>query len=89
MIEHDILQAIIATTWIVGTVLVAANRYLHGCVFILMGLPAWWIAAEGQWGLRVVVGVMAVVYLLGIIGRWPRRPKKILTDEHETDLGIG
>ena len=92
MTEHDILQAIIAITWLVGTGLVAANRYLLGCFFILAGLPAWWVVAEGQWGLRVVIGAMAVVYLLGIIGRWPRRPNKpleALPDEHETNLGVG
>lgn len=92
MSEYDALQFIITTVWIVATILLATNRYVIGCFVMLAGMPAWWMAADqaGMWGFKTVAAGMAIVYTLGIIGRWPRKPKKLpAPDEHETEEFIG
>ena len=90
MTEHDFLQLIIVLTWVSGHALIAAERYVLGLATVLTGLPVWFIVASDNWGFKVVAVAVAIVCIVGIIGRWPRRPDKRLplTDEHETNLGV-
>lgn len=91
MNENDFLQAIIVLTWLSGHLLVATERYVVGLATVLTGLPVWFIVAGDNWGFKGVAIAVAIVCIVGIIGRWPRKPKKldVLTDEHETHLGVG
>lgn len=88
MNEHDLFQAVIAATYILSMACLSVNRYVVGMFIGLAGVPAWWFsaAANDQWGLQIVAGVITLIYILGLIGRWPRRAKKVEgPDEHETE----
>jgi len=90
MAEHDILQWVIAICYTASTVTLAANRFIVGCFIGLPGTIAWWLSASahGQWGIQLSAVIAAIIFVLGIIGRWPRRAKPS-KDEHAKNLGIG
>ena len=61
----------------------AANRIFIGCVFGVIYSLLWMHNAlySMQIGALVILGIQLVIYILGMVTRWPRRP--VLVDEHD------
>ena len=69
------VQIVIFVFGITGLIALAANRVFLGCILALIGESFWiWSSYEaGQWGSVSVLTLYFIVYMLGIITRWPRK----------------
>ncbi len=74
LIEH-LVQIMIALFGLTGLIALAANRIFLGCILALIGESFWiWSSyTTEQWGSVSVLAVYLIVYLLGIVTRWPRK----------------
>ena len=75
MIIETAVQIVIFVFGITGLIALAANRVFLGCILALIGESFWiWSSYEaGQWGSVSVLTLYLIVYMLGIITRWPRK----------------
>ena len=82
-------QLLIAIFGVLAVVALAANRIFLGCILAAIGQPVWiWVAyTTGQWGAVIVLCIYMIMYLLGIVTRWPRKPPPVKDDEHDW-LGV-
>lgn len=88
-IDPTVLQILIGVFGVIAIVILATNRIFLGSIIATIGQSFWfWVAYQAeQWGVIVVLSVQTLMFLLAIIGRWPRRPPPGKSDEHEW-LGV-
>lgn len=89
-VDPILIQIPIGVFGMFAIVMFAANRIFLGCILALITSPFWvWSAYQAeQWGVLVLLAAYTLMYLLGIVARWPRKPPP-KPDDGEDWLGIG